>query len=149
LQKVFSSMRHMLAFALVNVAASVVQVIFTAALTPQIGMAAVGLGSAVFYLLIDALALALLKRDLSDIGLRSVGASMLWGLALGAVGAAVGAGLLRLLGWGAVDSRFVDLAILLVSGSVSVAVTFSIAMALHLPQASFLTSLLNRLLRRR
>ncbi|ERI04351.1 murein biosynthesis integral membrane protein MurJ [Atopobium sp. oral taxon 810] len=149
-QKVFSSMRRMLSFALVNVAASVVQVAFTALLTPIISIAAVALGSAAFYFFIDLLAFVLLRRELGHIGIRELLGATVWSMVLGAIGAAVGYfANVQLVALGLAGSLVRTLVALAISGILAVLVTFGAAIIFKLPQVSFLRQLLGKFFHRR
>lgn len=143
-------MRRMLSFALVNVAASVVQVVFTAILTPAIGIAAVALGSAAFYFFIDLLAFVLLYRELGHIGMRELVGASVWSTVLGAIGAAVGYfANMQLVALGLAGSLVRTLAALALSGILAVLITFGAAVIFKLPQVSFLRQVLGKFSRRR
>lgn len=148
-QKVFSSMRRMWSYAFVNVVASLVQVVFTALLTPVIGIAAVALGSVVFYLFIDLLAFILVRRRLQHVEMGEVVRSCIWAFLLGCVGAFVGGAVemgLSTLGLG--GSVLMTLVALGISGVIALAVTYGSALLLNLPQAAFLRHTIQSLLRR-
>ncbi len=143
-QKVFSSMRRMTLFAVANIAASVVQVVFTVAMVPVIGIHAVSLGSAIFMLMLCVISITFLRYAHISVSLRSFAASCLKALVLGALGGAVGALIVYLLG-GFGSLTLVRALIVVVAGGIpSVLVTYGIAVALHLPEASFVSKLLAR-----
>ncbi|OUO35585.1 murein biosynthesis integral membrane protein MurJ [Olsenella sp. An290] len=145
-QKVFSSMRRMVLFAIANVVASVAQVAFTVALTPVIGIHAVSLGSALCAALIDVVSVIMLRRSVAGFGLRGIVGSAARSLALGALGAAVGAGIL----WGLTtlagpaDSPARALAYVAAGGLPALAATFGAAIALGVPEAAFYARALSR-----
>lgn len=148
-QKVFSSMRQMLSFALVNVVSSVMQVITTALLTPLLGIAAVALGEVVFYLFIVLLSFVLLKRALARIELRKLTRAIAWAVVLGAAGAAAGYFVHQeLVAIGIAGSTAYTLLALGISGLLSLLVTFGLAIAFKIPQVAFLRQLLEKILRR-
>ena len=143
-QKVFSSMRRMTLFAVANIAASVVQVVFTIVMVPVIGIHAVSLGSAIFMLMLCVISIAFLRYAHIRVSLRAFTASCLKALALGVLGGAVGAGVVYVLG-GFGSLTLVRALVVVVAGGIpSVLVTYGIAVALRLPEASFVTKLLAR-----
>ena len=143
-QKVFSSMRRMTLFAVANIAASVVQVVFTIVMVPVIGIHAVSLGSAIFMLMLCVISIAFLRYAHIRVSLRAFTASCLKALALGVLGGAVGAGVVFALG-GFGSLTLVRALVVVVAGGIpSVLVTYGIAVALRLPEASFVTKLLAR-----
>ena len=146
-QKVFSSMRRMGLFAVANVVASVVQVAFTVALTPVIGIHAVSLGSALFMVFVDAVSLILLRRSVPGFGLRGVVASLARSLVLGIAGAAVGAGVLMGLSalLGPAEAPLRALVYIVAGGLPALLVTFGLAVATRAPEAAFLSRVLSRL----
>ncbi len=149
-QKVFSSMRHMMVFTAANVVASVIQVVYTMVFTGTQGIAAVALGSVLFFLVVDGVSFALLKRILKHIGLRAIGAACLRGLLLGCVGAGAGGALIwvfeRLFG-SLGGSILQTIACVLIAGIASVASTYGLAIALRVPESAFMRRLLGRLVR--
>lgn len=150
-QKVFSSMRKMGLFALANIFASALQVAFTALCTGLIGIAAVALGSVLYYISVDIISFVLIRRELRHVGMREIVSSAVWGLVLGLVGAAAGGALMRPLLPVALAGGHTVVRVLLAivaCGLVSLAVTFGAALALRLPQASFMRSAVRRLLHR-
>lgn len=150
LQKACSSIRHMGPFAAANVIAGVVQVVFCLTLTPVIGLPAVALCSGLFFLLVNIMTLASLRATLGHIGLRSIVAPILRALALGLAGALVGDLILRLLAAfiGSSSSTLMAILYCVAGGVPALIVTFGIAVALKLPEASFATSLVRRFTRR-
>ena len=152
LQKACSSIRSMGLFAWSNVIAGTCQVVFCLALTPVWGLAAVALCSAFFFVVVDVVTFAFLRRRVGHIGLRTIAVSCLRAFALGVAGAAVGWGVLHLVETfvaplsGGVFQAIVYCA---VGGVPALLVTYGIAVALRLPEASFVSGIVNRLARRR
>jgi len=152
LQKVFSSLRRMVAMAVANVIISLVQVVFTVVMTPVLGIAAVALGSLVYFVLLDGFSFVFLRSYLGHTGLRRALLVAARSLALGIVGALLGMAvmyLLRTVAGPAEGSLVRSLVYLVPSGVVAVVVTYGAAMRLHLPEAAVLGSLVGRVLRRR
>ncbi len=141
-QKVFSSMRRMTLFAVANIAASVVQVAFTIAMVPVIGIHAVSLGSAIFMLMLCVISIAFLRYAKVRVALRPFAVSCLRGLGLGALGGAVGGAIVYALGGFGSLTLTRALVVVVAGGIPSVLVTYGIAVALHLPEASFVSKIL-------
>jgi putative peptidoglycan lipid II flippase len=141
-QKVFSSMRRMTLFAVANVAASVVQVVFTIGMVGILGIHAVSLGSAVFMLMLCVISVAFLRYAKVPVALKPFVLSCVRSLALGIAGGAVGGAVVWALG-GFGSLTVVRAIIVVVAGGIpSVLVTYGIAVALKLPEASFVSKLL-------
>ena len=148
-QKAFSSMRHMMSFAVANIVASVVQVVFTVALTPALGIHAVSLGSALYMVVLDIISVGILRRRVEGVEIGAFVASALRSLALGLAGAAVGALILHLLGGDKGELSLVRALMVIVCGGVpAVVVTFGAALALQIPEAAFFGRILGKLKRR-
>lgn len=148
-QKAFSSMRHMMSFAVANILASLVQVAFTVTLTPQLGIHAVSLGSALYMVVLDVISVVIIRRSVEGIDLTGFVVSLVRSLALGLAGAAVGALILHLMGGDAGALTLPRALLILVCGGVpAVAVTFGAALALHIPEAAFFGRILGKLKRR-
>ena len=146
LQKVCSAWRHMKLFAAANVVASVVQLVICLWLTPVFGLPVVPVSSVVFFVLVDVVTYAWLRRGLGAINLRAIVASGVRSLGLGLVGAGVGwiilAGLQMVLG---APSGLLQAALYCVAGGVPALVaTFGGALLLKVPEAEFLSGLLRR-----
>lgn len=148
-QKVFSSMRRMVLFALSNIVASVAQVVFTVALTPVLGIHAVSLGSVLYMVLLDVISLAQVSRAVDGIEVRSLLLSSARALGLGVLGAAAGGAIAFALG-GMQPSLTVGraLVVLVCCGLPAVLVTFGLAVKLNMPEASFVSGIVNRLVAR-
>lgn len=148
-QKVFSSMRRMVLFALSNIVASVAQVVFTVTLTPMLGIHAVSLGSVLYMVLLDVISLVQVSRAVDGIEVRSLLVSSARALGLGVLGAAVGGAIACVLG-GLRSSLTVGraLVVLVCGGLPAVLVTFGLAVKLNMPEASFVSGIVNRLVAR-
>ncbi len=146
LQKVCSSLRRMKAYAIATIVAAVVQVAFCMTLTDVFGLAGVAFSSTLFFLAVDVVTLLNIRSRLGRIGLSSVVVSAVRSLALGLVGAAVGAVLLSLyMGHVGQDLGVVQSIVACVVGGVpAVLVTYGGAVLLRVPEASAVTSLLRR-----
>lgn len=152
LQKVCSSWRRMRLFAVANVVAGVVQVVFCLALTPVWGYVVPGLSSLFFFVAVDVVTFVQLRRELGPIGFKALLACAVRSLALGLAGGAAGA----LLVWALTGPAGLGgpglakgLLVCVAAGLPALAVTFGGAMALRLPEASFLRSMVGRVASRR
>ena len=147
LQKVCSSLRRMKSFVWASLVGGVVQVAFCLGLTPVIGLPAVALSSMLFFVISDVLTFVFLHRALGHIGLGGIVAATLRSLALGLAGSLAGWAILRALeALVAPLSGSVVQAIgyCIAGGMPALMVTFGIAVALRLPEASFVSTLLRR-----
>ncbi len=147
-QKVFSSLRKMIAFAVVDIVATVAQVAFTigGALLAEYGVDinSVAAGQILFNLLAFLLLLAYLRRELGAFGMKSTIRAFVVSLVLGALGAAAGGGVLWLLQTfvGPLSGSILQsLAYVVAGGVVSLAVTFGLALKLKVPEAAMLSSI--------
>ena len=136
----------MKAYAIATIVAAVVQVAFCMTLTDVFGLAGVAFSSTLFFLAVDVVTLLNIRSRLGRIGLSSVVVSAFRSLALGLVGAAVGAVLLSLyMGHAGQDLGVVQSIVACVVGGVpAVLVTYGGAVLLRVPEASAVTSLLRR-----
>ena len=151
LQKACSAIRSMGIYAWANVIGGVAQVIFCFALTRVLGMPAVALSSLLFFIIVDVMTFAFLRGRVGHIGLRSMALSCVRSLVLGVAGSAVGWLVLTALTTlaaplGASAARAIVYCI--VGGVPALVVTYGSAMRLGLPEASFVSKLVARLLRR-
>lgn len=155
MQKVFSAIRRMRAYAVLNLVISVVQVVLTllwclgAGSWDGWGITGVALAQTVFFVLGDLWCYAYLHRVFGRIEAGSILRSALGSLGLGVLGAAAGGVVLWLLTTcvGPIDGSILRAALYLVpSGLVALAVTFGPAIALRIPEASFIRRLLGRLI---
>lgn len=155
LQKVFSSLRKMTAFACFNIGAALVQIVLTAgaALAVSRGnvnlpIEAIALAELAFYLVSDLCLFVYLRKHLGAFGLRSTVRAFISALLLGALGAAVGFAIQFLLGAfiePLTGSIFQALAYLAISGIPALAITFGLALKLHIPEAAFVSSIASKI----
>ncbi len=150
LNKIFSSIRRMGVFSVVNFVAVAAQIAVTvgAAWGAQHGypvtLEAIAASTVVSYVVGDLIAFAYLRRHYGPMGLGFLAAVSLRSVGLGLLGALAGgvvlAGLQALLGplTGSVPQA---LAYLAAGGVVALAVTFAPAVRLGLPEAAFVTSI--------
>lgn len=158
MQKVFSALRSMKAYAVFNIVASVVQVILTLVLClgvdgvwEGLGLPGVALAQVAFFVLGDVCCYAYLRRRLGALGGRSMLVGAAGSLLVGVAGAAVGSIALWALSvvWGPVTGSIVRAAAyLVVCGCLALAVTYGIALACKLPGSAFIANLFKRALRR-
>lgn len=159
MQKACSALLDMRPYALFMLAGSLAQVFWTLVVGVGLGggMPQIALSTTVFYVVADIGSVAWIRSRLHGIGLRVVVRGALAGLVLGALGAAAGAGVLYLLetfvsplvsvavdGTVTTAGMLQTLVYVIVAGLVSLVVTFGPAVALRLPEASMITSLLRR-----
>lgn len=151
LQKVCSSTRKMELYAGMTVVCSIFHVILLQVVAPIAGMWMVPFSSTLFFILFDGGILFVLNRDLGNLKLGSILSGALRATILGLAGGAVGMGIMMLMSsvMGSLSAS-VSRALLtcVVAGIPSVVVTYGIALALKMPEASTITTLANRLLRR-
>lgn len=147
LQKACSSLRKMYLFAIAECVAGAVQIVICLVFTPVYGFNVVGFSSTFFFVSIDAVTFLILRRELGHIGFRAIAVSAIRALALGGLGALVGFGVLWMLQahvapltGGMMQSMVYALA----GGIPAVLVTFGLAVAFKLPEASFVSSLVGR-----
>ena len=154
LQKIFSSLRKMTAFACFNIGAALVQIALTAgaALAVSRGIVdlpieAIALAELAFYLVSDLCLFVYLRKQLGAFGLRSTARAFVTALLLGILGATVGFAIQFMLG------AFVEplngsilqaLAYLALSGIPALAITFGLALKLNIPEAAFLSSIASK-----
>ena len=143
-QKTFSSMRKMVPFAVANIIASVAQVVFTVAATPYLGIHAVSLGSLLYMVVLDLISLAQIRRDVPEASFRGLLGSCLRALGLGVAGATLGGLISFVMGGMGTLAVGHALVVLVCGGVVAVAVTFGAAIALKLPEATFLRRMVSR-----
>ena len=144
LQKVCSSYRKMILYAVSNVIASIAQIIFCVFLVPLYGINMVGLSSLVFYLVIDGLSFAKLNTDLGGLGVKQLLFSAVRSLALGVAGALAGLGLLMVLEsvFGLFPTSFSHgLLLCILAGIPAVLVTYGLAFLFHVPEYHYLSGI--------
>lgn len=152
LQKACSALRRMILFAVAECIAGTIQIVLCLWLTPVFGLNFVGFSSTFFFVSIDLVILLFLRRELGRIGMRDMVVAFLRAFSLGAAGAVVGGAILLGLQAlvGPLGSGMAQALAYAVAGGVpALVVTFGLAAALRLPEASFVTGMLLRLSRRR
>lgn len=156
-QKAFSSIRHLGIYALFSLIASIAQIALTAlcawAVTNghPIRIETIGWASAAFYAIVCVLCLVYLKRTIRAIRIAPILRATLSGLALGVLGGAVGAGALgalTMLFGDATGSVGMSFAYVVASGILSLVATFGPALALGLPEAAPIASIMDKALAR-
>lgn len=153
LMKVFSALRMMNSYALVNFAMSALQIILILLATNSgvLPIESIAWTSVVFYGLGDVLMFAILRKRLGRMNLSSTIKSCVLGTLMGAAGSIVGGGLL----W-AITSYLAPLSgsigqaflYIVICGLTSLVVTFGLAIKFDVRDAGFVTSLIKRLLRK-
>lgn len=157
LQKIFSSLRAMGAFAIMMAVASIIQVALTMGAVSAadagypITIESVAIASAIFYVVADAASLVYLKRKLGHIGMMRIVRATVLGLILGIVGAAGGAGVL----W-ALQSFIAPLdgsiwqamGYVVAGGIVSLIITFGASAKLKVKEADLVLSMVGKLTRK-
>ena len=153
LQKACSSLRKMHAFAIATVVANLAQIAICLTLTRTFGLNLVALTQPVVYGVTDVIALVFIRKYVGSLGLGSALASVVRSFLLGAAGAAAGWAVLWALqaylaplGTGGVLQAF---AYTVAGGIPALLVTYGLALAFHVPEASALESLLGRFLPKR
>jgi putative peptidoglycan lipid II flippase len=153
MQKVFSAIRRMRFYAIVNVVASVIQVIFTLLLPlgignwQGIGINGIAIAQTMFFAFGDVGCYIYLRSYFGKIGMRSILRCAGTSLALGGAGAAVGALILWLLtlAFGSIGTSIVKALIyVIVAGIPTLIVTYGLSIALHAPESRFLSQVLGR-----
>lgn len=145
LQKVCSSYRKMILFAIGNAVASVIQVLFCVIFAPLFGLNMVGLSSFVAYVVIDGISYFELNKALGGLGTKRIMISFARSCLVGALGGALGAAILFVaahVGHIQPDSFVHGLALCIVAGIPSVVLTYGVACMLHLPEATYIKSML-------
>ena len=155
LEKVFSVIRKMKLFAVVNVIGAILQVALTLSVSAiysnnilDIGIESIALVSLSFYLFVDVVLYIYLKLKLVDFSLKSCVLTCVYSSILGFAGALAGYLLIRL----CVDilavptgNIFAALAMLAVCGTISIIVTYGLALVLKVPESNAIKAILNRI----
>ncbi len=154
MQKTFSALRCMKHYAIMMVASAALQIGFIAvflsqasAIPPMVGMATVALSETVYYLVLDVACFVYLRAKLGSLGLGSVVKAVALSLALGLLGAAVGAVLsCALQATIAPSDGSIPHALLRIvcGGIAALVVTFGLAIKFKLPEASFLLNIVGK-----
>lgn len=151
LQKTFSSLRKMGAFALVNLIAMIVQVAITvggAALADQgVPIGSIAAGEVAFNAFADVCLFVYLRRHLGSFGLGSTARAFAAALVLGVLGAAAGYGVL----WALESfvsplsgSLIQSFAYIVAGGVVSLLVTYGLALKLRVPESAMLSGIIGK-----
>lgn len=157
LNKIFSSIRRMGVFSVINFIAVAAQVVVTlgAAAAYQAGYAvtleAIAASTIVSYVIGDALAFIYLRRHYGPMGLGAVVKSFFLALALGGAGAVAGYGVLVALslGFGPLSGSVAQaFAYIAVGGIAALAVTFGPAVHWNWPEASFVAGAVRKVTRK-
>ena len=156
LNKIFSSIRRMGVFSVINFAAVAAQVAVTlgAAWAYQQGLdvtlESIAASTIVSYVIGDVIAFAYLRRHFGPMGLGAVMRSFIVALALGGAGAVVGYGVLvgLTLGFGPMDGSVVRaFAYVVAGGCAALVVTFGPAVRGDWPEASFISGAVRKVAR--
>ncbi len=157
LNKIFSSIRRMGIFSVINFIAVAAQVAVTmgAAAAYQAGFAvtleAIAASTIVSYVIGDLIAFIYLRRHYGPMGLGSVVKSLFLALALGGAGAVAGYGVLvgLSLGFGPLSGSVVQaFAYIAAGGIAALAVTFGPAVHWNWPEASFIAGAVRQVTRK-
>ena len=157
LNKIFSSIRRMGVFSVINFAAVAAQVAVTlgAAWAYQQGLdvtlESIAASTIVSYVIGDVIAFAYLRRHFGPMGLGAVMRSFIVALALGGAGAVVGYGVLvgLTLGFGPMDGSVVRaFAYVVAGGCAALVVTFGPAVRGDWPEASFISGAVRKVARK-
>ncbi len=151
LQKVCSSMREMMTFAIANAVAGIAQIVMCLTMTKVFGLNVVALSSLLFFITVDVIAFLSLKKRLPHIKvmpfIKSLGTTTLFSL-VGAACALAGLYVLRMFfgdEGGSVLKAFMYCA---VAGLPSLVIIIAIALKLNIEEAQPFKMLVNKLLRR-
>lgn len=153
LQKAFSALRAMKHYSIMMIIAALTQIAFIMLFAGNIhsplyiGMPAIALSEAVFYLLLDIMCFVYLRRKIGAFGIKSIVFSGARSLVLGILGAVVGAAIVAGLDASIAPlngSLINALACIIAGGIGSVAATYGIALKLHLEEAAFLVSVVGK-----
>lgn len=156
MERVFASMRKMSIFALFNIIAAIIQISLTLLAANQIiaglTIESIAYATSAFYIVADIFLFIYLKVKLRPFKIGSLAVTFVRSLLLGALGAAGGgAALWALENFVAPLSGSIGQALLYIIGCglICLVITFGTALALKLPEASFLSSIMRKLTRRK
>lgn len=147
LQKACSALRKMRVFALATVIANTVQIVICLTLSSTFGLNLIALTQPVVYGVTDLVTILVLRRQVGSLGLRSCLGAVVRSLALGAAGAVVGGAVLWALQTfvGSMGSSVLRAFAYTVAGGIpSLLVTYGLALALKVPEASTITTVVGR-----
>ena len=151
LQKVCSATRKMELYAGASVVCGVVQVLLLQLVAPSAGLWMVPFTSCVFYAVFDVIVYVWLRNTYGSLGLTKMVKGVVRAVVFGLAGSAVALAILHVaqayLGLGG-GSLMDSLMLCVVAGIPAVLVTYGAAAALRVPEASTVTTIVNRLLRR-
>ena len=149
LQKVCSATRKMELYAGASVVCGIVQILLLQLVAPSAGLWLVPFTSCVFYAVFDVIVLIALRRSYGNLGIRKMLVGVVRSVLFGLVGSAVAIVILHVAS-PLIPTGEVMKALLLcvVAGIPAVMVTYGTATLLKVPEASTVTTVINRLLRR-
>ncbi len=138
LQKICSSMRHMMLFATANVVAGAIEVVYLMVATPIFGLNVSAWGNTVFYAIVDVVAFIELQRRIGGVGIRNMAAATLRSFALGLAGSVMAILILAGLNatMGPTDGSMLKAILYCVIGGIpALIVTYGGAILLKVPEA--------------
>ena len=147
LQKVFSSLREMAAFAVSNVVAGALQVAVCLLFAKAGGLNVVALSSLVFFLSVDLFSFAYLKGKLKQLKFGPIVGAIVRSALFGVVGALVGVAVMWALGRvvGPLGDSVARAVLWCVAGGIpAVVVTFGLQILLKTPESAFFRSMVRR-----
>jgi putative peptidoglycan lipid II flippase len=149
LQKVCSATRKMELYAGASVVCGIVQILLLQLVAPSAGLWLVPFTSCVFYAVFDVIVLIALRRSYGNLGIRKMLVGVVRSVLFGLVGSAVAIVILHVAS-PLIPTGEVMKALLLcvVAGIPAVMVTYGTATLLKVPEASTVTTVINRLLSR-
>ncbi len=151
LQKICSSMRKMMVYAIANVVAGIGQVIMCMTMTEVFGLNIVALSSLLYFVIVDVVSFLALKKQLPHMKvvsfIKSLGVTTLLSL-VGAICAFIGLYVLRSFIGDEGGSVFKAFAYCAVAGLPSLAIIIAIALKLNIEEAQPFRVLLNKVLRK-
>ena len=151
LQKICSSMRKMMVYAVANVVAGIGQVVMCLTMTEAFGLNIVALSSLLFFVIVDVVSFLALKKQLPHMNvvsfIKSLGVTTLLSL-VGAFCAFIGLFVLRSFIGDEGGSVFKAFAYCAVAGLPSLAIIIAIALKLNIEEAQPFRILINKLLRK-
>lgn len=150
-QKVCSSTRKMDVLVWATALCSAIQVALVLWVAPMTGLWMVPFSSFLFYLISDIIVLVSLRQSYGYAGFAEIAGGILRSLAFGLAGSVAAMGIMRFGGpfiSGMGGPVMQALMTCVIAGIPAVLVTYGLAVALKVPEASVVNSVLNRLLRR-
>lgn len=144
LQKVCSSLRKMVFFAIASTFAAVIQIGFCFAFTDKFGLPAVAFSSTLFYLMLDVVTLINLRKKLGAIGIKSILISIFRSCGVGLFGGACSWGVNKLLiGYlgNPVGDMKLSILVLVVGGLCALISCYGLAFIIKAPETNILKSI--------